>query len=321
MRSQPFMVRRLAVLCLASAVCLGLLAPGVSAGADASRVQQQLDAAAAEYGRLETELAETDAKRSRLEAELAEADLLIAEKSESMRARAGALYKTGGVSTYMTELLMAPDPTVFFRRLYFVELLGREDSQLIDSLRILQARADEMRSELSDARAAQARLVEDQRNKRRELEARLRGAQTAARVSQVRTFSSFTLPVAGPQAFANTWGAPRSGGRRHRGTDVMAPCGAPVVAVTEGVISNLSSGGNGGIMLYLRANNGDVFFYAHLRGYAQGITRGTRVSTGQRVGINGNTGNARGGPCHVHFEWHKGGGSAVNPYPLLNAAR
>jgi murein DD-endopeptidase MepM/ murein hydrolase activator NlpD len=101
----------------------------------------------------------------------------------------------------------------------------------------------------------------------------------------------------------------------------MASCGAPVVAVTDGTIFNLHAGGNGGIMAYLRAGNGDVFFYSHLKGYAPGISNGSRVTVGQKIGTNGNTGNARGGPCHVHFEWHKGGGRAVNPYPLLNAAR
>jgi murein DD-endopeptidase MepM/ murein hydrolase activator NlpD len=94
-----------------------------------------------------------------------------------------------------------------------------------------------------------------------------------------------------------------------------------VVAVTDGTVFNLHAGGNGGIMAYLRAGNGDVFFYSHLRGYASGIRNGSRVTVGQKIGMNGNTGNARGGPCHVHFEWHKGGGRAVNPYPLLNSAR
>jgi murein DD-endopeptidase MepM/ murein hydrolase activator NlpD len=159
------------------------------------------------------------------------------------------------------------------------------------------------------------------KDKKVQLEAKLRGSRSAAKVSRVRRFDSFTLPIGGAQAFANTWGARRSGGRRHKGTDVMARCGAPVVAVTDGVISNLHSGGNGGIMAYLRASNGDVFFYAHLRGYAPGIRSGSRVSVGQKIALNGNSGNARGGPCHVHFEWHRGGGGPVNPYPLLAAAR
>lgn len=156
--------------------------------------------------------------------------------------------------------------------------------------------------------------------KLQQLEAIVSGVPVVKVVSAGR-FSDFSLPISGPVGFADTWGAPRSGGRRHQGTDLMAPCGAPVVAVTDGVISRLMSGGSGGVMAYLRAGNGDEFFYAHLQGYAGGVSQGKRVSAGQVIGSNGRTGNAAGGPCHVHFEWHPGGGAAVNPYPLLASAR
>jgi murein DD-endopeptidase MepM/ murein hydrolase activator NlpD len=101
----------------------------------------------------------------------------------------------------------------------------------------------------------------------------------------------------------------------------MAPCGAPVVAVTDGVVSRLDSGGAGGTMAYLRAGNGDQFFYAHLQGYAAGVSQGKRVAAGEVIAYNGKSGNARGGPCHVHFEWHPGGSRPANPYPLLAGAR
>lgn len=289
--------------------------------ADRSQLQKQLDSVAAQYGKLESQLAETEEKRRKLESDLREADKVIGERSALMKVRANYIYRQGGVSTYLSDLLTAESFGIFFRRLYYIEVLGRGDTELIDGLRVTQSRADELFEQLAKAKARQTKLVEQMRDKKTELEAKLRGARSAAKVSRVRRFNSFTLPIGGAQAFANTWGARRSGGRRHKGTDVMARCGAPVVAVTDGVITNLHSGGNGGIMAYLRASNGDVFFYAHLRGYAPGIRSGSRVSVGQRIGINGNTGNARGGPCHVHFEWHRGGGSPVNPYPLLAAAR
>ncbi len=290
-------------------------------GAEVSKVQKELDATAAEYSRLETQLAETDARRRKLEADLKVADRVIAEKAAAMQLRAGAIYKKGGVSAYMTDLLMSADPNVFFRRLHFMEILGKGDTELVDGLRVTQSRADEMMAELAATRNAQAKLVAAQKDKKAELEAKLKGVRSAAKVSKIRSFSAFTLPIGGAQAFTNSWGARRSGGRRHKGTDVMGSCGAPVVAVTDGVMGNLTSGGNAGIAAYLRAGNGDVFAYMHLRSYAPGIRPGARVSVGQKIGVNGNTGNARGGPCHVHFEWHKGGGSAVNPYPLLNSAR
>lgn len=154
----------------------------------------------------------------------------------------------------------------------------------------------------------------------KQLEAIVKG-EPAKKVVSAGRFAQFSLPISGSVGFADTWGAPRSGGRRHQGTDVMAPCGAPVVAVTDGVISRLMSGGSGGIMAYLKAPNGDQFFYAHLQGYAAGLSQGKRVAAGDLIGSNGRTGNASGGPCHVHFEWHPGGGAPVNPYPLLSSAR
>lgn len=303
-------------------LCVLAAGPIPEAGAaDVSSVQAELDEAAAEYSRLETELGETVDRKARVKAELAEAQDIIADRGNQIQVRAGHIYKSGGVSTFFSNMLLSEDPATFFRRMYFIEVLGRSDRELVGSLRVMQSRSDELLEDLDQTIARQKELVERQREKRRELAAKLKGARGAARVSKIRSFPAFSIPIDGSNAFADTWGAPRSGGRRHQGTDVMASCGAPVVAVTDGVITRLNSGGNGGIMAYLRAVNGDVFFYAHLRSYAPGISTGSRVSAGQRIGENGNTGNARGGPCHVHFEWHPGGGRPKNPYPLLAAAR
>ena len=120
-------------------------------------------------------------------------------------------------------------------------------------------------------------------------------------------------PVRGPHHFSDDFGDARAG-HRHQGNDIMSPYGTPIVAVISGVIKTDYSSA-GGISLYLRGSDGDEYFYAH--NARNVVATGDHVATGEVIGYVGNTGNARGGPSHVHFERHPGGGAAVDPYPFL----
>jgi murein DD-endopeptidase MepM/ murein hydrolase activator NlpD len=121
-------------------------------------------------------------------------------------------------------------------------------------------------------------------------------------------------PVAGPNSFVDSFGWPRSGGRTHQGTDLIAAFGTPVVAAHPGVVSH-SSSSLGGIQAYVRASGGTYTFYAHLSSYS---SASGSVGAGTVIGYVGSTGNA-GSTNHLHFEYHPGGGAAVNPYPYLVA--
>ncbi|MEO1058119.1 MAG: M23 family metallopeptidase, partial [Actinomycetota bacterium] len=116
-------------------------------------------------------------------------------------------------------------------------------------------------------------------------------------------------------AYGDTWGAPRSGGRRHQGVDMLAPTGVPIVAVVSGVVT-FKQNRLGGNAVSLVGDNGNRYYYAHLSRY-EGASR--RVQQGDVIGYNGDTGNATGVP-HLHFEIRPGGGVPVNPTPSVRAA-
>jgi murein DD-endopeptidase MepM/ murein hydrolase activator NlpD len=121
-------------------------------------------------------------------------------------------------------------------------------------------------------------------------------------------------PVAGRFTYGSGWGAPRDGGaRRHQGIDLLAPAGTPLVAVEDGTVGGRigHDGGNAGIRLWLNGRSGTHYFYAHNR--RNTVAAGQRVRRGQLVAYLGATGNAAGGPPHLHFEVHPRGGPAVDP--------
>lgn len=126
---------------------------------------------------------------------------------------------------------------------------------------------------------------------------------------------SIVCPVSGSTGFSDTWGAPRSGGRRHEGVDMMASTGTPLVAVVSGRVS-FSVTSLGGLSAYVYGSNGNKYFYAHLSAW-EGSSR--EVTQGDVIGYVGDSGNATGTP-HLHFQLHPGGGRPINPYPSVRAA-
>ena len=117
--------------------------------------------------------------------------------------------------------------------------------------------------------------------------------------------------------FTDTWGAPRSGGRSHEGTDIFGARGGAVFAIVSGTVEWTTVGSMSGLMLSLRGNDGHTYWYMHLQDFV--ASEGQSVSAGELIAHNGDTGNARGTTPHIHFEYHPGGGGPVNPYPMLKA--
>jgi murein DD-endopeptidase MepM/ murein hydrolase activator NlpD len=121
------------------------------------------------------------------------------------------------------------------------------------------------------------------------------------------------FPVGASSTFSRAFSA------SHLGTDIFSAENAPVVVVESGSARSASDP-LGGFVLYLRGDSGWRYYYAHLSGYSGGYPR--RVEAGEVVGYLGNTGNAAGGPQHLHFQMTNPQGQVVDPYDhLLQAQR
>ena len=112
---------------------------------------------------------------------------------------------------------------------------------------------------------------------------------------------SHIFPVRAPHSFGDGFGS----GRGHQGGDIFAKCGKPIVAARGGTViyrSYQASAAGHYIVISGKGTNRD-YMYAHLKRRSP-LKPGTKVRTGQRIGLVGETGNARG--CHLHFEIWKG---------------
>jgi len=129
-----------------------------------------------------------------------------------------------------------------------------------------------------------------------------------------------SAPVRATCWISDTWRAPRAGGRRHLGVDVLAAEGTYVRAVVDGKLTSRAwdqPGKRAGNAWTLTAADGTYYFYAHMLDFAPGLKVGSRVSAGDIIGFVGSTGNTD--VSHLHFEVHPRGGSAINPYPIVRA--
>jgi hypothetical protein len=127
------------------------------------------------------------------------------------------------------------------------------------------------------------------------------------------------FPVAGPAVYSDDWHAPRYTPtfHLHQGTDIFAAFNTPVRAPFDGRLTYASED-LGGNAAYVRTGDGTIYYMAHLEAFGP-TPSGSDVHQGDIVGYVGDTGDARGGAPHVHFQVHPGGGAPINPKPLLDA--
>lgn len=293
-------------------------------------LEKDLDATQLEFEDIEGRIHQREQEIEELELREQELRRQIREAEGSLEIRARAAFKRGGLTT-LQALVSGEGPTEAIERAATLDTLARRDEVTIESATALKAQLAQTRRLRRDALAEVQQLQAELETRIEELGDQLADMKVLERDLELKAkrqvyvengFMSgvYSCPIATPYHFIDSWGFPRSGGRRHKGVDIMGQHGAEVYAFRTGTISQLSQGGLGGISLYLRGNDGNVYFYTHLDGYASGMRVGSPVEAGDLIAYNGNTGNARGGAAHIHWEVHPGGGSPVNPYRYAAAA-
>ncbi len=146
--------------------------------------------------------------------------------------------------------------------------------------------------------------------------------------------------------WSDTYGAPRSGGRSHKGVDLLGKKMMPIIAVKDSVVTWGHFRNSSGNSLMLQDADGWEYMYVHFNNDTPGtddasakctdvysaklcatvqsggkLARGTKVKAGEIIGYMGDSGNAEGTSPHLHFEIHTPNGVAINPTASVNAAR
>ncbi|MEO0161165.1 MAG: M23 family metallopeptidase [candidate division WOR-3 bacterium] len=98
--------------------------------------------------------------------------------------------------------------------------------------------------------------------------------------------------------------------RPHHGLDYVAPVGAPVSSIGDGVVTYKGWKGGYGNLVEIKHKNNFKSRYGHLSKYAPGLYQGKHVKMGELIGYVGSTGLSTG--PHLHFELHKDG-VPINP--------
>ncbi len=115
-----------------------------------------------------------------------------------------------------------------------------------------------------------------------------------------------------------TSGFGRRWGRMHKGIDIAAATGTPVVAAADGVVVRSGwDGGGYGKRVDIQHADGSRTLYGHNSRLLVAV--GQQVQQGQQISAMGSTGRSTG--PHLHFEFHVPGGIAVNPVSYLTASR
>jgi peptidoglycan LD-endopeptidase LytH len=302
--------------------------------------QERANKAAARFAKAQSDLARAETGLSDLQTRVRRDEQQLVALKTQVQELAVREYMRGGTSV---PLLFEKDINAVARARAMVKYVTLGDVQSIDRYRAtrqdLAAASRRLSDQLASQRAAVARVQAEQKAAEADLnrlaaeEAKRAQQQAAAKTAasksagpaaapkaptagrptgQIAT-GPWVCPVQGPHSFSDDYGQPRPGGRAHQGNDILSPRGTPVVANVAGTMQQHPNG-LGGLAYFLEGDDGHEYYGAHLDSFSGASGH---VPIGTVIGYVGNTGDAAGGPTHLHFEIHPAGHTPTDPYPTL----
>ncbi|MDP9301094.1 MAG: peptidoglycan DD-metalloendopeptidase family protein, partial [Actinomycetota bacterium] len=272
-------------------------------------LDREMNRTASKIDRTQSALAEIQKELDRVAKHLAIARAQYEKLRTQMNARIRAAYIQGPGGP-IELVLTAPSYNDLVERLDILEHMTQTDAELAAQIRSVATDLRTRSQDLTDLEARRNALLDQLSARRQELQSRFAeqhrllaylAKQKAQVVAQISTLQPFAVcPVKGPHAFSDDFGAPRFAGgyHPHAGNDILSPYGTPIVAPFDGK-ATASHDTLGGLTVVVAGANGYVY-NAHL----SRIAKTGDVKAGDLIGYVGNSGDARGGAPHDHFEWH-----------------
>jgi murein DD-endopeptidase MepM/ murein hydrolase activator NlpD len=317
---------------------------------EVAELGRDIEAAAAEYEAAEAALEEQRTRVEAAQARANGQAQLIREMEEDLVVIAVETYKRGGIDPKL-ELLASGDLEMSQSADTLGVVAGRQNASLSslkeaqEELERLQATAEQEMAQVekdeSDLAARRARIekqlddakdvlaIAEREHQERVAAEQARAEDLASRSGRVATGDDgttdasaaavvpsgggFAVPTPGPVTSPFGYRIhPVYGDRRfHKGIDIGAGCGTPVVASQSGVVESASWHGSYGNIVVVDHGGGTSTAYAHLQGIG---ASGGSVAKGEVIGWVGSTGLSTG--CHLHFEVRQGG-QQVDPMGFL----
>jgi murein DD-endopeptidase MepM/ murein hydrolase activator NlpD len=330
----------IATVALAGLLVAGPASAGTKDDLEAARQelaskQSELDALTLQWQQTETAFAQAQDAARQAQTRIGGLQAQLAKIQTQLNAQVRAVYMSGGGEA-IGALLGSASFEDFADRLRFATNIVQGDEDLATSVQVQAERLRRERVRLTQEADAQAKAAAELQTQKVSLDARVgdlqstvndlyKQYQTELQQQQIGLPSTggpfptggsgaiSICPVQGVVSFVDSFGWPRPGGRIHEGIDMISPYGTPIVAVHSGnAVQTPNSLGGNAVIVYHDGGT-DFTYYAHMSSY--GATG--QVAAGQIIGYVGSTGDTT--VNHLHFEYHPGGGPAVDPYQLLLA--